>query len=146
MKLPSFWRQAAFSVVESARLLAVPEDTLRTWMARVPFNDFMGAKTGGRIFLSAHDLYFWSIVRDMSAYGVGLRVAMHSAQTIADAARYDMPNDERLVVRKTAPDVWHFEIFADPDVSAASALVIPLRAMAHNLIGSAAVVYAGEDN
>ncbi|MDW9645448.1 hypothetical protein GOB48_27160 [Sinorhizobium meliloti] len=144
MTLPSYWRQATFSVVESARLLDVPEDTLRTWMARVPFNDFMGAKTGGRIFMSGHDIYFWALVRDLSAYGVGLRTAMLSVHPIANAATHALPNVEKLVVRKTAPDVWDFELVDDPEFTSSSALVIPLRALAIGVIGRGAVVYATE--
>lgn len=144
MTLPSYWRQAAFSVVESATILGVPEDTLRTWMARCPFNDFMGAKTNNRIFFSGSDLFFWSVVRDLSAYGVGLRVAMHSVQAIANSAAYALPNVELLVVRKTAPDVWNFEIIDDPDFTSSSALVIPLRALAIGIIGRGAVVHAEE--
>ena len=144
MTLPSFWRQAAFSVVESARLLDVPEDTLRTWMARVPFNDHLGVKNGGRIFLSGHDLFFWSLVRDLSAYGVGLRTAMLSVQAIANAAAHALPNIEMMVVRKTAPDVWGFELVDDPEFTSSSALVIPLRALAISVIARGGVIYATE--
>lgn len=144
MNLPSFWRQAAFSVAESADILAVPEDTLRTWMARCPFNDYMGTKTGGRIFLSGAELFFWAVVRDLSGYGVGLRVAMHSASPLAENASQFLPNIERLVVRKTAPDVWNFELTDDPQFELTSALVIPLRALALNIIGRGGVIYMQE--
>lgn len=144
MTLPSFWRQAAFSVVESARIINVPEDTLRTWMARCPYNDFLGAKTGGRIFLSGHDLYFWSLVRDLAAFGVGIRTVMMAVQPIANEAADRLPNIEKLVVRKTAPDVWRFERVDDPEFTESSAAVIPLRTLAIGVIGRAGVVYATE--
>ncbi|MEQ1406147.1 hypothetical protein ABK249_14495 [Neorhizobium sp. Rsf11] len=142
MTLPSLWRQAAFSVAESADLLRVPEDTLRTWMARCPFNDFMGSKTGGRIFLSGNDLYFWSIVRDLSAFGVGLRIAMLSVQPIANEAAYDLPGGDLLVVQMKERGVWSFERTASPDVTCASSVIIPLHEVAIDLIGRAAAVYA----
>ncbi|MDL2409970.1 hypothetical protein PY650_31010 [Rhizobium calliandrae] len=144
MTLPSYWRQAAFSVVESADLLRVPEDTLRTWMARCPFDDFLGTRTAGRIFLSGLDLYFWSLVRDLSAFGVGLRVAMSSVRALAEAATSEMPAAQMLVIRKRGPGVWDFEMVDDPEFNAASALIIPLRALAVDLIERAAAVYATE--
>lgn len=144
MTLPSFWRQAAFSVVEAARIIEVPEDTLRTWMGRCPYNDFMGLKTGGRIFLSGHDLYFWSLIRDLAFFGVGIRVAMLSVQNIASEAAHRLPNVEKLVIRKLGTDEWQFEIVDDPDFVERSALVIPLRSLAISIIGRGAAVYATE--
>lgn len=146
MNLPPFWRQASFAVAEAAELLGVPEMTLRTWLARAPFNDFLGAKTGGRIFLSGHDIFFWALVRDLAGFGVSVRLSMLSAQSFADAARYDLPADERLIVRKSGPEQWSFEIVDEYDLGAISALVIPMRALAINLIERAAVVYANEAN
>lgn len=143
MNLPSFWRRASFAVSEAADLLGLPEFTLRTWMARAPFNDFLGAKIGHRVFLSAQDMYFYLLVREMTRFGVPVRAAMHEARDIADAMDEALPNGERLVIRHGAGS-HSFEIINDLDFTTDSGAILPLRSLAVGLIERAAVVYLEE--
>ena len=62
MTLPNYWRRAAFSVAGPPTFSTYP-DTLRTWMAREPTGDFLGAKTGHRVFVSGNDVFFYALVR-----------------------------------------------------------------------------------
>lgn len=145
MTLPSFWRQAAFSVAESAEILCVPEDTLRTWMAREPTAQYIGAKTGGRVFLSGNDLYFYALVREFAAYGVPIRTAMHCADGIASFSTHDLPPEKYIVVRNRGP-ISNFEQTNEPVIDDRPALVIPLRKLATVLIERCTEVYVLEGN
>jgi len=145
MHLPSFWRRACFSVSEAAELIGVPEMTLRTWLARAPFNDFLGAKTGGRVFLSGNDCFFYLLVKQFTTYGVPVRTAMYAAHGYADATMDTIPADERLVVRRAGDGKWTFEAaHSAPDVGAETALVVPLLQTMLKLIERAAAVYSTE--
>lgn len=143
MNLPSYWRRASFAVSEAAELIGVSEDALRTWLARAPFNDFAGAKaSNGRLFLSCQDMFFYLLVRDLSRFGVPVRTAMLEASLIANGATEGLPRDEQLVVRHRAPGTVSFELIDDPDFTADSAMVMPLRSLAVALIERAAIVYS----
>ena len=142
MTLPVFWRQAAFSVAESAEILSVPEDTLRTWMAREPSGDYLGARTGGRVFLSGNDLYFYILLRDFSGFGVPVRLAMGAAAGIASCAEDALPPDKFIIIRKQV-GAAQFEQADEVDVSDRPAAVIPLRRQAEVLIERCAAVYKG---
>ncbi|MBD8650804.1 hypothetical protein IFT66_06900 [Rhizobium sp. CFBP 13726] len=130
---------------EAADLIGVPEMTLRTWLARVPFNDFTGIKKANRVFLSCQDAYFFLLVREMTRFGVPVRSAMHEARDIADAMDEALPNGERLVIRHGAGS-HGFEIINDPDFTTDSGAILPLRSLAVGLIERAAVVYLEEAN
>ncbi|WP_157952806.1 hypothetical protein [Agrobacterium pusense] len=142
MNLPVWWRQAAFSVVESADILSVPEDTLRTWMAREPSGDYLGARTGGRVYLSGNDLYFYSLLREFSGFGVGIRSAMGAAAGIATYAETILPPDKYIIIRKQV-GIAQFEQTDEIDVSDRPAAVIPLLRLAEVLIDRCASVYTG---
>jgi len=146
MHLPPFWRQACFSVAESAELLGVPEMTLRTWLARAPFNDFLGAKHGGRVFLSGNDIWFYLLVKQFTTYGVPVRTAMYAAHGYADATMDTIPADERLAVRRRDEGKWSFEMVDDPNFGTETCLVVPLWQTMLDLIERAAAVYAKEAN
>ena len=143
MTLPSFWRQAAFSVAESAEILDVPEDTLRTWMAREPTAQYIGSKTGGRVFLSGQDIYFYALVREFAAYGVPIRTAMLCADGIASASTHDLPPEKYIIVRNSGA-VSNFKQTNDPTVDDRPALVIPLRVLASTLIERCTATYTRE--
>ncbi|MCZ7977420.1 hypothetical protein O9X80_23245 [Agrobacterium salinitolerans] len=141
MNLPVFWRQATFSVAESAEILSVPEDTLRTWMAREPSGEFLGARTGGRVFLSGNDLYFYSLLRDFSGFGVPIRPAMGAAAGIAEFSGTALPPEKFIIIRKRIGST-HFEQTDDVDVSDRPAAVIPLRRQAEVLIDRCTAICA----
>lgn len=140
MTLPSFWRQPSFSVAETAALVGVSEVTLRTWLTRAPHGDFLGTKTANRIFFSGREVFYYLLVAHLSDYGVPLRTALYAAAKHADG---ELPDDRWLIVR-TARDVTEFELAEDIPETAAPALILPLRALASDLIERAAVVYATE--
>lgn len=142
MNLPVWWRQATFSVAESAEILSVPEDTLRTWMAREPSGDYLGARTGGRVYLSGNDLYFYSLLREFSGFGVGIRSAMGAAAGIATYAETILPPDKYIIIRKQV-GIAQFEQTDDIDVSDRPAAVIPLLRLAEVLIERCNSIYTG---
>lgn len=142
MTLPSFWRRAAFSVAEAADILAVPEDTLRTWMAREPSGDFLGLRQGGRVFLSGNDIYFYALVREFTTYGVAVRIAMLTAAPIAEFSTHDLPPEKYIIIRRRV-GVSEFEQTSEPDLETRPAVVIPLRKLAEVLIDRASGIYTG---
>jgi hypothetical protein len=143
MMLPSWWRRPAFGVAEAAGILCVPEDTLRTWMAREPTGQYIGARTGGRVYLSGKDIYFYSLVREFTAYGVAVRTSMHVADGIASFSGDAMPPDKFIVIRRRST-VSEFEQTDNPDLESRPATVIPLRKLAEVMIERAGGVYATE--
>lgn len=143
MTLPSYWRQAAFSVAESAQILSVPEDTLRTWMAREPSGEYLGTRTGGRVFLSGNDLFFYALVREFTAYGVAVRSAMGAAAGIASFAIDALPPEKYIIIRRRV-GVSEFEQTNAPDLDLRPAAVIPIRKLAEVLIERAAETYTME--
>lgn len=140
MTLPTFWRRASFSVAETAEMIGVTEETLRTWLARNVISDFNGAKTGGRIWLSALDAFYFLLVRDFTGYGVPVRTAMLVAAGYANNASDALPG-EHLVVRKAGDGKHTFELTYAPNVDEAATLVIPMHRLATDLIDRAARVY-----
>ncbi len=138
MTVPSFWRQPSFSVAETAELVGVSEVTLRTWLTRAPLGNFMGTKTANRIFFEGREIFCYLLVRHLSSYGVPIRTAIHAA---ALHATDNLPLDKWLVV-KTADDVTDFQLTEDIPLTVTPALVIPLRALALDLIERAAAMYA----
>lgn len=143
MELPSFWRRAAFTVAETAALIHVSEDTLRTWLARNVANDFSGVKEGGRIRMSAQDAFYFLLVRDFTGFGVPVKTAMLTATFQAQEVSRDLPLDPFLLVRANGAS-WTFELTDAPEFGAAT-LVIPLRQSMLDLIDRAAAVYAREE-
>lgn len=137
MTLPAFWRRPSFSVAETADLVGVSEVTLRTWLTRATHGDFLGTKTANRIFFSGREVFYYLLVAQLAAYGVPIRTALFAA---AEHATHDLPGDEWLIV-KTAGDVTNFELAEDIPATAAPALILPLRALALDLIERAAAVY-----
>lgn len=142
MTLPAFWRQPSFSIAETASLVGVPVVTLRTWLQRAPSGAFLGRKTGGRIFFSGFEVFYYLIVNRLTDYGVPVRTAMHAASTWATER---LPLDNYVVVRNEG-DVTTFEMIDDLPPTIEAGAVIPLRGMAITLIGRAAAVYATEGN
>ncbi len=140
MTLPNFWRRAAFSVAESADILDVPIDTLRTWMAREPSGDYLGAKTGNRVHLSGNDVFFYALVRDLTAYGCPTRAAMAAAAGIAELATDELPPEKPIIIRRRARSTE----FVDSDDAKHSVAVIPPRALAEEIIERCAAVYKTE--
>lgn len=143
MTLPSFWRRAAFSVAEAAHILLVPEDTLRTWMAREPSGEYIGARERGRVFLSGNDLFFYALVREFTAYGVAVRIAMFTAAGIASFSVDALPPEKYIVIRRRV-GVSDFERTNDPDLDARPVCVIPLHKLAEVLIERAEATYFKE--
>lgn len=141
--LPSFWRRASFSVSETADLIGVTEETLRTWLARNVTNDFSGAKTGGRIFLSANDAYYFLLVRDFTGFGVSVRVAMLAAQQHAEEVGDCLPSEDFVLVRYENGKA-SFELTNSPEFHERPTLVVPLRQSMLHLIDRAAEVYVRE--
>lgn len=139
--MPEFYRRASFSVAETADLVAVSEDTLRTWLARNVSNDFNGAKTGNRLWLSGLDAFYYCILREMIAFGVPVRTAMYSAEPIANAATYAPPVEEYLLVRVRG-GITDIEVCDSPNITDRPTLVIPLRKMWETLLERAAVINA----
>ncbi|WP_028748016.1 hypothetical protein [Rhizobium mesoamericanum] len=144
--IPAFYRQACFAVSETAGIAEVSEDTLRTWMAR-NVTDYTGQrKDGRRLWFSAHDAYFFALLRDISAYGVSIRVAMYNAARLADDA-IDIPPicDEVLVVR-TEGDVSGFQLISRTEMVEVdkASLYIPLRQVWQRVMERAAATYASE--
>ncbi len=142
MTLPPFWRRAAFSVAEAADILDVPIDTLRTWHAREPSGDFLGAKTGHRVFLSGNDIYFYALVRDFTAYGCPTRAAMGAAAGIARFATDDLPPEKHVVIRRRSSST-EFAHTNDPNLDH-SVAVIPPRSLAQEIIERCAATYETE--
>lgn len=144
MQLPVFWRRASFSVAEAADLVGVTEETLRTWLARNTVNDFNGCKTGSRLYLSGQDAFYYALVSALTGFGVGVRVAMLSATQHANDASDELPDYAFLVVRREGGST-NFLLTNSPEFAGATALVIPIRRIAADLIERAAVVYAAEE-
>jgi len=144
MTLPTFWRRASFTVSESAALTGATEDALRGWLARNINNDFNGAKTGHRLYLSAQDCFYYLLVRHLTHFGVPVRTAMYASAERANGAEYELPRDEFLVVR-TDGSTTNFNLTSDPEFGKTT-LVLPLRAIALDLLEAAAVVYATEES
>ena len=143
MTLPRFWRRGSFSVVETADLVGVTAETLRTWLARAPLPDFLGVKTAGRIWLSGLDAFYYSLVRELTAYGVPVRTAMLAAATHANDCDDRLPREEYLVVRIDGDSINFRLTNIRPDDDR-PALVLPIRAIAAQLIDRAAAVYVEE--
>lgn len=142
MQLPTFWRRASFTVAESAALIGVTEDALRGWLARNTFNDFNGAKTGYRLYFSALDCFYYLLIKHFTAFGVPVRTAMLAATGYANEATDDLPDNSYLVIRHGGVGKTEFESTLDPTFSAEPAAIIPMRALAEDLIAAAAVVHA----
>lgn len=143
MKLPTFWRRASFTVSESAALTGATEDALRGWLARNIANDFNGAKTGHRLYLSGQDCFYYLILRHLTQFGVPVRTAMFAASQQANFAEERLPGHEFLVVR-TDGQTTNFSLTSDPEFGKTT-LVLPLRALALDLLDAAAVLYATEE-
>lgn len=144
MNLPTFWRRASFTVSESAALTGASEDALRGWLARNISNDFNGAKTGHRLYLSAQDCYYYLVLRHLTQFGVPVRTAMFTAAQQANFAEEALPGDEFLVVR-TDGTTTEFSVTDSPEFGKTT-LVLPLRALALDLLEAAAKVYATEES
>jgi hypothetical protein len=145
MQLPTFWRRASFTVAESAALVGVTEDALRGWLARNTFNDFNGAKTGYRLYLSALDCYYYLLVKQFTQFGVPVRTAMFAATQYANEAAYDWPDHNFLVVRTDGSET-DFKLTEKPEFDGQTTLVVPLRALAQDLLEAAAIIYATEES
>ena len=144
MELPIYWRRASFTVPEIANLIGVPNATLRSYMVRSPTNDFMGAKTGGRLYLSLNDGFYYALVAQLSAYGVPSRSAMHAAAGIANQCDDELPREDFLVVR-TNGGVTEFSLTSVRPADDRPALVLPIYALAEVLIADGRDVYAAEE-
>lgn len=142
--MAKFHLAASFSVAEAAEIANVPEDTFRTWHARNP-TKYLGVKQGHRVWFSALDIFFYSIVRDLTAYGVGVRVAMYNAARFADEiGESDGPiRDEILLVRTDAGKTTlqlctHSAAFSITQ----SSLYVPLRPIWDDIIKQAREAFA----
>jgi len=142
MTVPAFWRAAEFSVAEMADLIGVSEVTLRTWLMRNPYPEFVGTKELHRVFFTAKQIFFYLIVHKLGAYGVPIRTAMAAASNYASDG---LPLDKWLIVR-TDGTKTEFELAEDIPFLHEPALVLPLRALAIGMIARAADVYARELN
>lgn len=143
MNLPLFWRRASYTVAEAAEILCLPQDTLRTWMAREPTGDFLGTKNGGRISLSGNDLFFYGLLSQLTEYGVPVRTAMHTTHSIVKFCTDRLPVEKFLVVQKYAT-FFNFSLTDDVDIGERTSLVIPLQTYAARLIDKCAEVYVNE--
>lgn len=144
MNLPTYWRRASFTVPESAALIGASEDALRGWLARNTINDFNGAKTGHRLYLSALDCYYYLLVRHLTTFGVPVKTAMLASSQYANEAIYGWPDHEFLVVRTDGVKT-DFSLTGSPEFNARTTLVLPLRALAQDLVDDAAKVYSAEE-
>ncbi|UYQ70659.1 hypothetical protein OF122_11295 [Pelagibacterium flavum] len=143
MTLPQYWRRASFTVPEIAKLIGTVDATLRSYMVRTPVDDFMGAKTGGRIYLSVQDAFYYFLVSELSAYGVPSRAAMYAAADIANQCDDHLPREELLVVRISG-GASKFHLTNERPTDDKPALVLPIRALAEVLIEDAKAIYASE--
>lgn len=142
--MAKFHLAASFSVLEAAAIIDVPEDTLRTWHARNP-TKYLGEKQGHRVWFSALEIYFYAIVRDLTAFGVPVRTAMYEAARLADDA--DESNgplrDEAIVVR-TKGGVTNIENVTTGTAGNVkeSSLFVPLRALWDGVTTKARDIFA----
>ena len=126
MTTPTFWRRATFSVAETAEMIGATEDGLRTWIARNPMNDFNGAKTNGRLWLSGCDGFYYRLVFVLSSFGVPVRTSMYAAAQIASDAYEGKPDFKYLTV--TVDDgTTNLHRTDAPTVCNAASLVLPLH-------------------
>ncbi|PWL19267.1 hypothetical protein DKP76_01520 [Falsochrobactrum shanghaiense] len=102
-------------------------------MAREPSGDFAGAKTGGRVFLSGADLFFYSLIREFTAYGVAVRTAMGEAGKIANDSLYEMPAQKYVAIRRRV-GFSEFELTDAPNLDDRPVAIIPIKQMMHMLI------------
>lgn len=126
MTTPTFWRRATFSVAETAEMIGASEAQLRTWIARNPCNDFNGAKTNGRLWLSGCDGFYYLIVGALVGFGVPVRTAMFTAAQIATEAFEGRPLHRFLTVA-IKDSVSRFSTTDAPDVDNNPALLLPLH-------------------
>lgn len=133
MHLPTWWREAVFSVAETAEIIGVSEITLRTWLMRNPFPEFCGKKEGHRVFFSPQTIFFYALIHQLGSYGVPIRTAMAAASGYAD---HEFIFDEWLIVR-SAGQHTQFEIAEDIPLTPVPSLILPLRAMAINVLAKA---------
>ncbi len=140
MTLPKFWRGASFTVADAAELIGVTTVTLRTWLARAPAPDFLGAKMAGRLYLSAMDCFHYALVRELTAYGVPVRAAMLEAGTLANQCGENLPNAEYMTVRTRAGNSEFHLTNMSPD-DGDPVLILPIRAIAVQLIDKAAQMH-----
>ncbi len=97
--IPSYYRFPSFSVAEMVSITEIPEDTFRTWIAR-NVTEFTGRKEGHRLWFTGVEAFFFSLVRDLVNYGVGVRIAMYIAAQHTRSAEVSPPlKDECLVVQ-----------------------------------------------
>lgn len=123
MTTPTYWRRPCFGVAETAEMIGQSEDGLRAHIARNPLDEFAGEKTGGRLWLSGRDGYFYQLVHTLAAFGVPVRTAMYTAGAIAE---YGPPTYDYLAVR-TGGGKTEFESSATLPALDGPALVLPLR-------------------
>ena len=142
---PAFYRQRCFSVSETADIAELTEDTLRTWLARNT-SEFCGDKRGHRLWFSAHDAYFFTLLRDMVGFGVSVKIAMYNAARLADDGEAGGPLiDEVLVIRRDG-DTTRFRLMSRHEMAEVeqASLFIPLRQSWQRVIERAAVHFTSE--
>ncbi|MBY2913774.1 hypothetical protein HF206_06505 [Rhizobium leguminosarum] len=139
--------QAAFSVSDVSEIIEVSEDALRGWLAR-NVTSYSGQKAGHRLWFTGRDIYFFSILRDLAAFGVSIRIAMYTAERLVDEAGERGPlRDEVLVVRldddKTSfVRISRYEIGEVED----ACLYLPLASIWSRIMERASAKYATEAN
>lgn len=143
MTLPVFWRRASFSVAEAAGIAAVSEEQLRGWLARNPSNTFAGAKVGSRLFFSGQDIFYYRLVRELTRFGVSVRVAFRTAEIVADATDDELPVEKFLIATEYGA-LHDFRHTDEPDIDYRTSLVIPVRRLAEIAIERARAVFATE--
>ena len=143
MTMPTFWRRATFSVAETAEIIGGTEDGLRAWIARNPINDFGGAKTGGRLWLSGMDGFYYLLVQALSLHGVPVRTAMLMAATIANDAEDGQPRHRYLLARVRGKKV-EFHHTDNVDALTETGLIVPLHELLATHIDRCAAAYVKE--
>ncbi len=141
MTLPIYWRRASFTVAETAEMIGVSEETLRTWLARAPINDFLGAKTGGRLYLSAQDGLFYLMVKELTAFGVPVRTAMLSSAPHVDGQDDEICPEQYLLVQHR-DGTTRFHLTDTPSFDDRTTLIIPIRRAVERLLEKAGEIYA----
>ncbi|MBB6299419.1 hypothetical protein [Rhizobium leucaenae] len=130
---------------ETADIAEVTEDTFRTWLAR-NVSEYVGRKDGHRLWFSAHEAYYFALVRDLTAYGVSVRIAMFNASRLADEAIDFSPiRDEVLVVRRDG-EKTEFRLLSRCEMAEVdrASLFMPLAKIWQRVIDRAAIHYACE--